>query len=143
MGKNLAESGKRTWKKERWLPYHTELNYAYRYHGNNSRDDLLLAEKRAEVELIFLVDLPPLEFFENLSLSYEPVVFFETLVSCIKNNILSHQANLFKLRSSKTNRLNKRMANLKMDFENNSAEFLLAERELLLLVENALKGTVA
>ena len=39
--------------------------------------------------------------------------------------------------------LNKRMANLKMDFENNSAEFFLAERELSLLVESALKGTVA
>jgi len=64
------------------------------------RQDLVIRGKRAEINLIF-EDMPNLEYFENLQINHEPEIFFQTLVSCIKNNVLSHQATVFKLRSEK------------------------------------------
>jgi len=57
--------------------------------------------KRGEIALIF-EDMPNLEFFENLNLNYEPEIFFQTLASCIKNNVLLHQATVFKLKHEKS-----------------------------------------
>jgi len=45
--------------------------------------------------------MPKLEFFITLELECNPDVFFEVLVMGIKNELMSQQANYFKLRSVK------------------------------------------
>jgi len=105
----------------------------------NERDDLLIRAKRAEIKLIF-EDLPKLDFFENLDHGHPPEVFFQTIVSCIKNNVLSHQARIFKLRSEKRKRLAFMITDLKKDFSRNSADILRVERQLSDLVETELRN---
>jgi len=99
---------------------------------------LLISAKRAEINLIF-EDMPRLDYFENLNLNYEPEFFFQTLVSCIKNNVLSHQATIFKLRSEKKNRLAAVIMDLKNFFSQNTANILRKERQLSDLVESELR----
>jgi len=113
-----------------------ELNMAL--NGFTEQQDLIVNGKRGETRLIF-EDLPDLEFFENLNVNYEPEVFFQTLVSCIKNNVLSHQANIFKLRSQKKNLLIATITDLKKNFTQNSAEVLRTERILTATIESELK----
>jgi len=106
--------------------------------GFNLLHDLSIAGKRAEIRLIF-EDLPDLEFFENLNNHYEPEIFFQTLVSCIKNNVLSHQSNIFKLRTEKKKLLSSNISELKQNFIQNSDEILRKERQLTAVVECELK----
>jgi hypothetical protein len=106
--------------------------------GYTELQDLTVRGKRAEVKLIF-EDLPDLEFFENLNNDYEPEIFFQTLVSCIKNNVLSHQSHIFKLRSERKNVLGKRISELKKNFNRNADEILRTERILSNIVESELR----
>jgi len=106
--------------------------------GPNNFVELTIAGKRAEILLLF-EDLPELEFFENLSCSHTPKVFFETLVCCIKNSVLMHQCNIFRLKNLKRTELTKRIRGLKKSFAENTAEILRFERTLSLLEESILK----
>jgi len=106
--------------------------------GFNEYQDLEINGKRGEIALIF-EDMPNLEFFENLNLDYEPEIFFQTLVSCIKNNVLSHQATVFKLKHEKKKHLTGIIENLKKNFERNKAEILNVERQLSMQVESELR----
>ena len=107
-------------------------------HGGGNLNELLVAGKRAEINLLF-EDMPPLEFFENLSLQPDPSCFFVTLVNCIKNNVLSHQSTIFKIRHLKQNTLKKCISFLKENFDENTAQILAKERELSNLVESGLR----
>ena len=102
-------------------------------------EELIIAGKRAEISLLF-EDLPVLDFFENLSCSHTPKVFFETLVCCIKNSVLMHQCNIFRLKNLKRTELTKRIRGLKKSFGENTAEILRYERTLSLLEESILKA---
>jgi len=104
----------------------------------NDLDDLLIAGKCAEIQLIF-EELPDLNFFENLCLGCGPDVFFQTLINCIKNNTLAHQAHIFRLRGTRKKLLENRIAGLKHNFNENSAIILQNERELSDIVESELK----
>ena len=106
--------------------------------GFNDHVDLIISGKRAEINLIF-EDLPGLEYFENLNIDYEPEVFFQTLASCIQNNVLSHQSTVFKLKSAKRKRLKNIITDLKKFFDINSAIILETERQLSELVEGELR----
>jgi len=104
----------------------------------NELNDLLIAGKRAEVQLIF-EEMPDLNFFENLNLGCTPDVFFQTLVNCIKNNTLSHQAYIFRLRETRKKLFKNRIIELKQNFLANSALILQTERELSDIIESELK----
>jgi len=106
--------------------------------GHDDLRDLMLGAKRGEIRLLF-EDLPELEYFENLNNTYDPTIFFQTLVSCIKNNVLSHQANIFKIRSEKRNMYNRVLHELKKDFVRNTNEILRNERELSNIIEGELR----
>jgi len=106
--------------------------------GPNNLDELSIEGKRAEIELIF-DEMPELEFFETLNLGCRVDVFFEALINCIKNNALSHQAYVFRLRGMKKNILKKRISQLKQNFNANTNLILESERELSALIEHELK----
>ena len=113
-----------------------ELNMAK--NGATNLDELNIAGLRTEI-LLLMEELPNQTFLENLSLAPDPSVFFETLVNCIKNNVLSHQAFIYKTRGIKKLTLTKRIVALKRDFGQNSNLILETERELSNLVESELK----
>jgi len=106
--------------------------------GFNNRDDLLISAKRAEVNLIF-DDMPPLEYFENLHSDCSPSIFFQTLASCIKNNVLAHQNTIYRTKKENKSRLNKKINNLKQNFSQNVAEILETERQLTNILEGDLR----
>jgi len=106
--------------------------------GTNNLDELTIAAKRGEIRLLF-EELPDLNFFENLAIDPSPNLFFETLVNCIKNNVLSHQAFIFKQNNIKKTTLTKRIIGLKTNFEANTVQILETERELSALTESLLK----
>ena len=106
--------------------------------GNNNLEELLIAAERAEIQLIF-EDLPGIDFYENLSTNMVPEFFLQTISNCIKNNVLSHQSHVYKLRNLNTNKLKKQIADLKLNFNQNVGEILEKERQLSDLVEGSLK----
>jgi len=110
--------------------------------GLTAHDELLIEGKRAEIRLKF-DELPDLLFFENLNLGCSEDIFFQTLVSCIKVNTLSHQSNIFKLRGIRNKILISNIVLLKRNFEQNIEQILNKERELSVLMEADLKEELA
>ena len=98
--------------------------------------------KRAEINLLF-DDLPQLSYFENLKNNVSADIFFETLICCIKNNVLSHQTRIIKLRNLKKKNISETINNLKREFNFNSQTILRLERELSEIVESELKEELA
>ena len=113
-----------------------ELNMAV--NGFTELQDLTVSGKRAEINLIF-EDLPDLPYFEQLPNMVSHDTFFLTLVNCIKNNVLSHQATVFKRRSEQKNILKNAISELKENFNANTADILRIERNLSDIIEGELR----
>jgi hypothetical protein len=113
-----------------------ELNMAK--NGINDMEDLRVAGLRAEVRLLF-DDMPELGFFENLELMCDDVVFFEALANCTRNNVLAHQATIYKLKNARKQTLTLEIENLKMEFDANKRDILRLERDLSDLEERERK----
>ncbi len=89
-----------------------------------------------------LSDLPSIEFLEECSLTCEWDTFLEVLIMCVKNSSLAHQHSFFKIKNAKKNSLEKRISNLKLNFNANSGEILRVERELNNIVELDLREEI-
>jgi hypothetical protein len=89
-----------------------------------------------------LSDLPSIEFLEECSLTCERDTFLEVLIMCVKNSSLAHQHSFFKIKNAKRNSLEKRISNLKLNFNANSGEILRVERELNNIVELDLREEI-
>jgi hypothetical protein len=61
---------------------------------------------------------------------------------CVKNSSLAHQHSFFKIKNAKRNSLEKRISNLKLNFNANSGEILRVERELNNIVELDLREEI-
>jgi exonuclease III len=83
--------------------------------------------------------LPDLVFFENLPLSVTPDFFFEGLVLSVKNEILSKQAAIYKIKNFRKKILRDRIWNLKKNYSQNHEEISRQENILNNLVENELR----
>ena len=88
---------------------------------------------------IALEELPNLNFFETLELNCNPCTFFEVLVMNIKNSALAHQAHFYKIKKQKVESMSKILSELKRNYQTNSREILIIERNLALTIENELK----
>jgi hypothetical protein len=89
-----------------------------------------------------LESLPTLEFFENCNLSCEKDVFLEILIMAVKNTSLSHQHNFFKIKNAKRISLEKKISELRKDFNANSGEIFRTERELNNIIELDLREEI-
>jgi exonuclease III len=89
-----------------------------------------------------LTELPTLESLENRNISCERDTFLEVLIIGVKNSALAHQHNFFKVKNAKKKCLDKRICNLKLDFNANSGEILRLERELDNLIEMDLREEI-
>jgi exonuclease III len=83
--------------------------------------------------------LPDLAFFENLPSNVEPDVFFEGLVLSVKNEVLSKQASLYKLKNFRKMVLRENIARLKKNVNENRDEIYRQEKILDNHIESELK----
>jgi hypothetical protein len=83
--------------------------------------------------------LPTLEFFEGLDLLPEPDTFFEGLVLAVKNEVLSKQASIFKIKKFRRTLLTDRIRALKENAIENYAEISRQEAILNDIIESELR----
>jgi arsenate reductase-like glutaredoxin family protein len=86
--------------------------------------------------------LPALEELQGMDLSCSSDVFLEILIMSVKNSSLSHQQNFFKIKNAKKNSLEKKITDLKKDFNANAGEILRTERELNKIVDDAMREEI-
>jgi exonuclease III len=84
--------------------------------------------------------LPGLEFFEALPVSCSPDLFFEGLIYSVKNEILSKQAAIYKIKKFKKKSLRDRIWELKKNFAENFREIFRQEKILDNIVEEELRA---
>jgi hypothetical protein len=89
-----------------------------------------------------LDQLPPIDVLQGCSLSCDNDVFLEILIMSIKNSSLGHQHDFFKIKNAKKACLEKKIINLKKNFNANVGEILRTERELNKIVEDDLREDV-
>jgi hypothetical protein len=99
--------------------------------GSDNFLELRIAGIKSEVEDLFSL-LPDLSFFENLPRPEycNDVLFFDTLVNCVRNGALLQQRNIYNIRSHRKQELIIRLKNLKQNYEQNSREIHTTERIL-------------
>jgi hypothetical protein len=83
--------------------------------------------------------MPDLDFFEQLDKTCKDAVFFETLISNIKNVILSEQHKIFIDKNRKYDRIKKLLVELKKNYVKNCVRIFELEGELTNLLELDLK----
>ncbi len=105
--------------------------------------ELRIAGIKPEVEDLFSL-LPDLSFFENLSLPEycNDVLFFDTLVNCVRNGALLQQRNIYNIRSHRKQELINRLKNLKQNYEQNSREIQTTERILNGVISTELRAEI-
>jgi exonuclease III len=80
-----------------------------------------------------------LEYFENLPLSVSPDIFFEGLVLSVKNEVLSKQSLIFKIKNFRKRMLQDVLWNFKKNYPQNFEEISRIETNLNNIVEDDLK----
>jgi hypothetical protein len=107
---------------------------------NNYNDALKLrvAELLAEASEIFET-LPQLDYLESLPLSVGPDVFFEGLVLSVKNQVLSKQSYIFRMKKIRKTMITERIRLLKKNLVDNYEEIYRYEAILNNIIEGELK----
>ncbi len=105
--------------------------------------ELRIAGIKPEVEELFSL-LPDLSFFENLPRPdyCNNVLFFDTLVNCVRNGALLQQRNIYNIRSHRKQELINRLKNLKQNYEQNSREIHTTERILNGVISTELRAEI-
>ncbi len=99
------------------------------------------ANLRGQINDLFEM-LPTLAVLENSNLSCSRDAFLEILIMAIKNSSLSHQHNFFKIKNAKKVSLERKIIELRTNFNANSGEIFRTERELNNLVELDLREEI-
>jgi len=109
---------------------------------DNELEHRVLVLKR-DIEDIF-EQMPNLEFFEGLRRPEycNDVLFFDTLVHCIRNGALLQQKKNFELKRKKKRSMEVKLKNLKSNYTLNSREINDTERLLNNLIESELKEEI-
>ena len=111
--------------------------------GINPLLENLIAAKKTNIELLFL-SLPLLSEFEALVRPdyCNDVLFFDTLIHCVRNGALLQQKNIFLLKNRRKNEILNRIKALKENYSHNQREINLTERILNNLIESELKAEI-
>jgi hypothetical protein len=88
--------------------------------------------------------LPDLSFFEDLPRPdyCNDVLFFDTLVNCVRNGTLLQQRNIYNIRAHKKQELISRLKTLKANYEQNSREIHATERLLNSVISTELRAEI-
>ncbi len=106
-----------------------------------------LLERRIElmenrIANLFL-ELPGLEFFENLDLTTDSDMFFETLAITLKNEALSFQSSFYKNKNAAKKNLREQIQHLKQDYALNKDIIFDLESRLTTIIDLELKEELA
>jgi hypothetical protein len=106
-----------------------------------------LLERRIElmenrIANLFL-ELPGLEFFENLDLTTDSDMFFETLAITLKNEALSFQSSFYKNKNAAKKNLREQIQHLKQDYALNKDSIFDLESRLTTIIDLELKEELA
>jgi hypothetical protein len=110
-------------------------------------EGLALLERRIalienRVQNIFL-EIPGVEFFENLDLTADADIFFETLVITLKNEALSFQSNFYKNKNATKKNLRDQIKDLKLDYNTNKNLIFDLESRLTTIIDLELKDELS
>ncbi len=86
--------------------------------------------------------LPSIELLQNFELSCPHDTFLEILIIAVKTSSLAHQHDYFKIRNAKRKFLEKKIINLKKEFNANAGEILRFERDLNKVTEDEMREEV-
>ncbi len=86
--------------------------------------------------------LPSIELLQTLDLSCPQDIFLETLIIAVKTSSLAHQHDFFKIRNAKRKFLEKKIIDLKKNFNANAGEILRCERDLNKVTEDEMREEV-
>jgi hypothetical protein len=111
--------------------------------GSDNFLELRIAGIRLEVEDLLSL-LPDLSFFEELPRPdyCNDVLFFDTLVNCVRNGTLLQQRNIYNIRAHKKQELISRLKTLKANYEQNSREIYATERLLNSVISTELRAEI-
>jgi exonuclease III len=115
--------------------------------NNNGLEDAEFIEQRInlmeeKIENLFL-QIPNLEFFENLDLTAQPDIFFETLSIALKNEALSFQSHFYNSKNATKKQLRDQIKELKQDYDQNKNLIFDLELQLSTIVELELKDELS
>jgi Reverse transcriptase (RNA-dependent DNA polymerase) len=83
--------------------------------------------------------IPDLNYFENIPLLVPPDIFFEGLILSVKNEILSKQATIYKIKNFRKKILRDRIWQLKQNYSQNFDEISRQENILNTIIEEELR----
>ncbi len=111
--------------------------------NNNGCEEIELLTRRINlmqerIENTFR-ELPTLQFFENLDLTAQPDIFFETLAITLKNEALSFQSHFYNSKNATKKSLRDQIKNLKSNYAQNRDIIFDLEMQLSTIVELELK----
>jgi exonuclease III len=108
--------------------------------GTEITEEFILARERKINRMTVIRQGLPLSDFEQLPLSCEPDIFFETLMLNVKNEVVSHQSFMRKCKISKISDLRKNISNLKVNYIVNGEQILRSESHLNKLVDAEMRS---
>jgi hypothetical protein len=103
--------------------------------GENVTEENTRERARKLVRVEFLAGTLNLHHFENLNLTVTPDLFMETLLNNLKNDVISHQSFIRKVKKDKINCIIKTLSELKNNFVANEEEIFAKEKELNILID--------
>jgi exonuclease III len=103
--------------------------------GENVTEENTRVRARKLVCVEFLAGTLNLHHFETLNLTVTPDLFMETLLNNLKNDVISHQSFIRKVKKEKINCLIKTLSELKNNFLANEEEIFAKEKEVNLLID--------
>ncbi len=86
--------------------------------------------------------LPSIELLQNFELNCPRDTFLEILIIAVKTSSLAHQHDFFKIRNAKRKLHEKKIINLKKDFNANAGKILRCERDLNKVTEDEMREEV-
>jgi hypothetical protein len=127
---------------------YNKLSSASTLELNAIKNNTLNDNVRTQVEnlisegLAIAETLQVLEYFENLLVTATPDIFFEGLVLSVKNEVLSKQSSIFKVKNFRKRMLRDVLWNLKKDYAQNFEEISRIETILNAIVKDDLKKRI-
>jgi exonuclease III len=107
--------------------------------GENITEEKIASRARKIVRAEFLTSTLNLHHFETLNLTVDPDIFMETLLNNVKNDVISHQSFVRKVKKEKIKGLIKSIGVLKNNLTENEEEIFAKEKELNLLIDCELR----
>jgi hypothetical protein len=118
-----------------------DIEFDMAFNNYTANNELRLADLNTEIEME-INDLPDPDLLNDISLTCNPDIFLEVLMSNIRNTLISFQAWVNKTKSAKVCALNRSLSLLKADYTLNCDEIFRIESELSIIRDHELSSKI-